>query len=298
MIGPVMVRSGAVAGGVPLVYGRRQGWYHRVPIRVPVYRIRRRRRGRTVPDRRRRWFVVLTVAMVVTMMLLVVVVMVVVRRGGGSAAGRHDVHRGRRQRWRHPAVRAVHRAQRTRPVLGRRALPCGSGGGGGDGRGRGGGAPRLVVVDVLVELHDGGARSTDADNASQRYYRRRRRCCCCCRRRLYSLVDRPAATAITVSYDARTRARGANALEKCCFFLRSGTSPYICIILYSPFAHHPLVFFIAYRGSSSSSAVAAAAASSSSTTSPSSSSLTAHHRSPPLLSLPRIIRRACRESRL
>lgn len=244
MIGPVMVRSGAITSGVSLVYGRRQRWHHRVPIRVPVYRVRRRRRSRTVPDRRWRWFVVLAVAMVVTMMLVVVVVMVVVRRCGGSTAGRHDVHRGRRQRRRHPAVRAVHRAQRTRPVLGRRALPCGSGSGGGDGRGRGGGAPRLVVVDVLVELHGGGARSTDADDASQRYYRHRRRCCCCChrrrRRRLYSLVDRPAATAITVSYDARTRARGANALEKCCFFLRSGPSVYIYVLYYivhSPTTH-------------------------------------------------------------
>jgi len=102
-----------------------------------------------------------------------------IRRRGGGRPSRHDVHRRRRQRWRHAAVRAVHRAQRTRPVLGWRALPCGGGRGG---------APRLVV-DVLVELHGASgaavaahARLTadDCDDHTHTHTHNNsdRRCCC------------------------------------------------------------------------------------------------------------------------
>lgn len=162
MVGPVVKGSGAIPSGVSLVDGGRQGRHDRVPVRVPVYRIRWRRRGRTVPNRRRWRFVIVTITGLVPLVMVVVVLIVlmvqrmvitVVGRttGHGPVTGtrRHDVHRGRRQRRRHPAVRAVHRAQRTRPVLGRRALPCRGCGGGG--------APRLVV-NVLVELHGCGAR--------------------------------------------------------------------------------------------------------------------------------------------
>lgn len=226
-----MVGGGIKARRVPLVQGGRQGRHDCVPIRVPVHRARRRRRGRTVPDRRRRRFIISAVAVLVPMVVMVVMVYaVVVRRGGGGtvAVGRHDVHRGRRQRRRHPAVRAVHRAQRTRPVLGRRVLPCGSGssggGGGGDGRGRGGGAPRLVV-DVLVELHGGGARSTDDDDDDY-YYRWCRRRRFRCHRMPMPLLVPPPLTPLSTGplqpqSTQRTRARGANASEKCCFFIRS-----------------------------------------------------------------------------
>lgn len=239
MIGPVMIGSGVISSGVSLVNGGRQGWHDRVPIRVPVYRARRRRRGRTVPDRRRRRFVIVTVAVVVVTLLVVVVVLlvllvlllllvVVVRRGGdggggpATAAGRHDVHRGRRQRRRYAAVRAVHRAQRTRPVLGRRALPCGGGGAGSrDGCGRGGRAPRLVV-DVLVKLHGGGARSTDDDYY---YCRRQQRCC----RRWWPprslILSPPTGPLLPPSQLDVHRARRKRASEKCCFFLRSGPGP-------------------------------------------------------------------------
>lgn len=159
-----MKGSGVIPGGVSLVDGGRQGRHNRVPVRVPVYRIRWRRRGRTVPNRRRWRFIIVTITGLVPVVLVVLIVLMVQRmvitvvgRTTGhrpvTGAGRHDVHRGRRQRRRHPAVRAVNRAQRTRPMLGRRALPCRGCGGGGS-------APRLVV-NVLVELHGCGARSTD-----------------------------------------------------------------------------------------------------------------------------------------
>lgn len=173
MIRPMVVRvSGVIGRGVSLVQGGRQRRHDRVPIRVPVHRVRRWRRGRAEPDRRRRRLVVLTVAVVMvaaTGTLVLEVRVAITRRRGRHPAGRHDVHRGCRQRRRYPAVRAVHRAQRTRPVLGRSSLPCG--GGGSDGRGGGGGAPRLIV-DVLVELHGGGARSTDGDDDDCYYGRR------------------------------------------------------------------------------------------------------------------------------
>lgn len=224
--------GGIVSPGISLVQGGWQGRHDRVPIRVPVHRVRWRR-SRTVPDRRRRWFVILTIAVVVTMVVVMVMVQVVVLLivvgvvvrwrgccGGGPATGRHNVHGGRGQRRRYPAVRAVHRAQRTRPVLGRRALPCG-GRGGSDGRGRGGGAPRLVV-DVLVEFHGGGARSTDDDDDDNDYYYNSHCCCWCCCRSLSpsSTGPPPPPPPTTPTYTAR----GANASEKCCFFLRPDPS--------------------------------------------------------------------------
>lgn len=73
MVRPVMVRG--CCRRVSLVQGGWQRRHDRVPIRVPVYRVRRRWRGCTVPDRRRRWFVILT--MVVTVMVMEVVLMMV-----------------------------------------------------------------------------------------------------------------------------------------------------------------------------------------------------------------------------
>lgn len=174
MIGPMVVWGfgGVIGHGISLVQGGRQRRDDSVPVRVPVYRVRRRWRGRAIPNRRRRWLVIMAVAQMVILVMVTataVVVLevrgvVVIRRRGGGRPSRHDVHRRRGQRRRHAAVRAVHRAQRTRPVLGRRALPCGGGRGG---------APRLVV-DVLVELHDssgggGGARSTDGGRLRRSY---------------------------------------------------------------------------------------------------------------------------------
>lgn len=220
MIGSVMER-----GSVSMIHGGWQWRHDCVPILVSVYCARRWRRSRTVSDRRRRWFVIVTMVVMVTLLLLLVVMVVVVvfmmvmlivvvgvtkvRRNGGAAIGRHDVHRGRRQRRRHSAVRAVHRAQRTRPVLGRCALSSG-GSGGGDGRGRGSGAPRLVVDVILVELHGGGggARSTDDHNGDYYYYGILRGSC---RRR------RSSATATAVSSDVVYKHARANAMEKCCF---------------------------------------------------------------------------------
>lgn len=225
-----------------MVQRRRQRRHDRVPAvrgTVPVSgvgRQRRWRRGRPEPGgRRRRRFVVIavTVAQMMTGPLLVTVtaagvllfvvtaeirgvVIVKIRTAG---AGRHDVDRGRRQRRRYPAVRAVHRARRTLPMLGRRCPLSRRG----DGRGGGSGAPRLVVVNVLVELHGGGGgggtRSTDGNGRL-----RLRTEAAASRDPLVRLFVRSLAAAVSVSSGrgaVQTLAARKRIGQKCCFFHRT-----------------------------------------------------------------------------
>lgn len=235
-------------GGVPMVQRRRQWRDDRVPAvrgTVPVRNVgrwRRRRRGRPEPGgrRRRRRFVVIavTVAQVMTGTLLVTVTAagvllfvvtteirgVVIVKIRAARAGRHDVDRGRRQRRRYPAVRAVYRAQRTRPMLGR-WCPLSRRG---DGRGGGGGAPRLVVVNVLVELHGGGGgggtRSTDGNGRL-----RLRTEAAASRDPLVRLFVRSlAAAAVSVSSGrgtVQTLAARKRIGQKCCFFHQTADPP-------------------------------------------------------------------------